>query len=93
LTGAQWIDRTAIVEEEAATVRVFANTVAVFKRIEVPLDEILHGKMQMGGQGIDLIPGDIDGSRFTRTTSAAPLALEANAAIKEIGALPQGIRR
>jgi hypothetical protein len=93
LTGAQLIDRAAIVEEEAAAVRVFADTVAVLERIEVPLDEIIHMQVQMVGQRFDLIPGDIDGSRFTRTAGAAPLALKTNAGIKKIGAPLQRIRR
>ena len=93
MTGTQRIDRAAIVEKEASAVRVLTDTVAVLERVEVLLDEIIHGQVQMGGQGIDLIPGDINGSRFARTASAAPLASETNAGIKKIGALFQRIRK
>ena len=93
MTGTQRIDRAAIVKEQAAAVRMLADTVAVFERVEVPLNKIINRQVQMEGQGIDLIPGDIDGSRFTRTTGAALLALETDAGIKKIRALLQGIRK
>lgn len=90
--GAQGIDGAAIIEEQAAAIRVLADTVAVFKRIEVLMDKIILGQAQVGGQRNDLILADIDGSRLTRATTAAPLALETNAGIKKIGTLLQKVR-
>ena len=92
MTGTQRIDGAAIVEEQTAAVRVLADTVAVFERIEVPLDEIICRQVQIGGQGNDLVLGNINGSRFTCTASTAPLALETDAGVKKIGALRQVIQ-
>ena len=90
--GAQVIDGATIFEEQTAAVRVLTDTVAVLKWIEVTPDEIIHCQIHVSSQRNDLIPGDEDGSRFTRTAGAAPLALETNTGIKKIGTQLQRIQ-
>jgi len=85
LGGAQGIDRAAIVEEQAAAVRIFADAEAVLERIKVAFGKFSDGQMKVPGQGCGLVPGDIDGSGLAHTALAALAAFETNPGVKEIG--------
>lgn len=66
---------------------VFANAVAVFKRIEIAGREGIQGEPQVVGQRLDFAFRNINGAGFSHTALAALLTLELNPLIKKSGAL------
>lgn len=83
------IDSTTRIKEGTVAGVIFTDTVTVFKRVKIIVDEARRGKAQIGGYGTYFRWGHINGAGFAYTAVAALLALETDALIKEIGPLLQ----
>lgn len=84
MVGPYWIYGTAVVIKEAPTLLVLPDTIAVAKRIEKLLDDVVEGNPGEVSYTRNFRLLNVYSARLTRTASTTALALKTNSVVKKI---------